>query len=105
MTIFFSPLLYNNKFVIDFKQKSQIFSSHFFNQYSPLPNSSNLPLTSTNNSLNSFKFNTDDIKNVRKNQNPNNDYGHDMISFHMIKIWGNFICKPLEIIYNACLGV
>lgn len=59
------PLLPNNKFVFDFKEKSEI-----FNQCSLIPNSGTLPSASTlliHRSLHSFQF-ADNIKIVINNQ-------------------------------------
>ena len=36
--------------------------------------------------------------------NPNKVHGHDMISIHMVKIYGESICKPLEFVFGTSLN-
>ena len=40
-----------------------------------------------------------------KNLNPNKSHGFDMFSIHMIKICGESILKPLELIFKSCLEI
>ena len=37
------PIFYDNRFITDFKQKAEIFNSHFFKQCTPLINNSKIP--------------------------------------------------------------
>ena len=40
-----------------------------------------------------------------KNLNPNKSHGFDMITIRMIKICGESILKPLELIFKSCLEI
>ena len=57
----------------------------------------------TNKSLDSVNFTTDDISKLINNVDPNKAHGHDMLSIRMIKLYRNYISKPLLIILNDCL--
>ena len=45
-------------------------------------------------------FSIDEIGNIMRGLHPNKAHGQDNISIRMLKIYGNSICKPLEIIYK-----
>ena len=71
------PLLHQDKFVTDFKEKVNIFNNLFAGQCSIVRNNSELPATltkKTRESLSTINFSTDDI------------LGHDMIGIRMIAI-------------------
>ena len=51
-----------------------------------------------------FQFTTDDIKSIINKLDPNKAHSHDMISIRMIKLCGDFIYKPLEMIFKSCLN-
>ena len=100
-----SPIYYNN-YIIDFKEKTQIFNDFFSNQCTLVENTSKLPTDSfkrTNSLLSTVSFTKDDIAKIIKNLNPNKAHGFDMISIRMIKICGESILKPLELIFKSCL--
>ena len=44
-----------------------------------------------------------DIANIIENLNPNKAHGFDMISIRMLKICGDSILKPLELIFKSCI--
>ena len=61
------PLIHNNKFVTDFKEKSELFNSFFAKQCSLIENASTLPyevLLRTDKSLNNIIFSEEDILKV-----------------------------------------
>ena len=100
------PLLHQDKFVTDFKEKTNIFNNFFANQCSIVSNNSELPVTLTrkaHESLSTIDFSTDDILKIIRNLDPNKAHGHDMISIRMIKICDTSICRPLKLIFQACL--
>ena len=91
---------------MDFKEKVELFNSHFATQCSLISNSSKLPSLIkylTGNRLFLVSFCHDKVAQVIQILDPNKTHGHDNISIHMVKICGPSIYKPLEIIFNECL--
>ena len=86
--------------------KDRVFNNFFKKQCTLVENSSKLPIDSskrTNNLLSTISFTKDDIANIIKNLNPNKAHGFDMISIRMLKICGDSILKPLELILKSCI--
>ena len=100
------PIYHNNNYITDFKEKAQIFNDFFAKQCTLVENTSKLPTDSfkrRNNLLSTISFTKDDIAKVIKNLNPNKAHGFAMITIHMLKICGDSILKPLELISKLCL--
>ena len=107
------PIYHKNNYITDFKEKAQIFNDFFAKQCTLVENSSKLPTYSfkrTNNLLFNYlllnyllTITKDDIAKIMKNLNPNKAHGFDMISIRMIKICGESVLKPLELIFKSCL--
>ena len=100
------PIYHNGKFVSDIKKKCDLFNSYFAEQCTPLVNNSKLlsVLTvPTESLLESFYFSADHMGDIIKKLDPNKAHGHDMITIHMLKLCGDSIWKPLEIIFKNCL--
>ena len=100
------PLLHQDKFVTDFKEKANIFNNFFANQCCIVSNNSELPVIltrKTHESLSTIDFSTDDILKIIRNLDLNKAHGHDMISIRIIKICDTSICRPLKLIFQACL--
>ena len=100
------PLFHENRFIINFKEKAELFNSFFSNQCSLLKNCSKLPTNLryvTDKRLRTINFTTDNIEKIIVGLNPNKAHGHDNISIRMLKICGNTICKPLELIFKQAL--
>ena len=100
------PLFHNNNFIFNFKEKSEIFNEHFSEQCSLIQNKSTTPSVFTpltQNLLSLFQFTADDIKSIINTLDPNKAHSHDMISILMIKLSGDSIYKPLEMIFKSCL--
>ena len=100
------PLIHNNRFVVDFKEKSELFNSFFVKQCTRIETGSNLPtqiLRRTNESLNTINFTEDDILNVIRKLDPSKAHGHDQISIRMVQICDKAICKPLHLIFSSCI--
>ena len=77
------PLFHNGKFIMDFKEKTELFNDFFSKQCSLVNNNSKLPSVLTKEtckSISSIKFSRYDILKINRNFNPNKDHGHDMIS-------------------------
>ena len=98
------PLIHNNQFSVDFKEKSELFNSFFAKQCTHIEPGSSLPtqlLRRTNESLNTISFTEDDILNVIKKLDASKAHGHDQISIHMVQICDKAICKPLHLIFSS----
>ena len=90
----------------DFKEKAELFNSHFATQCSLISSSSKLLSHIqylTNNRLSCVSFFHDKNAKVIQNLDPNKAHGHDNISIRILKVWGSSIFKPLEIIFHQCL--
>ena len=77
---FVPPLIHNKQFVVDLKEKSELFNSFFAKQCTHIETGSSLPtqlLRRTNESLNTINFIEDDILNVIRKLDPSKAYGHD----------------------------
>ena len=102
------PIYHNDKFVSDIKKKCDHFNSCFADQCTLLVNDSKLPsvlTVHTESLLESFHFSTDHIGDTIKKLDRNKAHEHDMISIRMLKLCGDSIWKPLEIIFKNCLKV
>ena len=100
------PLFHNNKFATDLKEKAELFNSLFAKQCSLIKNDSKIPPRlhfPIDKRLSTVKFVNTDILKIIQNLNPNKAHGHDKISIRMLKICGNSLCRPLELIFNDCL--
>ena len=100
------PSFNENRFITDFKEKAELFNSFFSSQCSLLKNCSKLPTKLryiTDKKLRTINFTTDNIKKVIVSLNPNKAHGHYNISIRILKICGNTICKPLELILKQAL--
>ena len=98
------PLFHNNNLISNFKEKSKLFNEHFSEQCSLIQNKSTIPSVFTlltHNLLSSFQFTAKDIKSIINKLDPNKVAGHNMISVRMIKLRGNSIYKPLEMILKS----
>ena len=102
-----SPLYYENRFIRGFKEKAELFNCFFSKQCSLLANHSELPTSlsfQTNKQLSSVTFSAvEDIGKIIQFLDHNKAHGHDNISIRMLKICGDTICKPLEMIYSQAL--
>ena len=76
-----TPLFHQNCFITDFKEKAQLFSILFSKQCSPIPNNSSLPA---------------DVNYIT-------DKRLSTVSILMLKICGDSICVPLEMIFKQAL--
>ena len=100
------PIFHDNKFITDFKQKAEIFNSHFPKQCKPLINNSKIPSEcprKSNESLSSITFEINDIEKIIKNLDPSKSHDHDMLSNRMMKLCRESIYKPLNLIFKSCL--
>ena len=99
-------MFHNNKYIVDSKEKSEIFNTLLPEQCSLIPNKSVLPSELpllTENSLANCHFSKNDILQIIRNLDSNKAHGHNMISIRTLKLCGDSICKPLEITFKTCL--
>ena len=99
------PILHDNKFITNFKEKAEIFNNFFAKKCSLINTSSDFPsvLSKKTYKLQSaIYFTSDDILQIIMKIDPNKAYGHDMVSIRMIKICEASICKPLKLIFRSC---
>ena len=83
-----------------------MFHNFFVDKCSILRNKSELPATlseKTHESLTTIDFSINDNLKIIRNLDPNEAYGHDIISIRMVKICDDSICKPLKLIFQSCL--
>ena len=99
------PLFRQNRYITKYKDNAELFNNFFANQCSVITNSSVIPsllFKRAENVVCSIKFGSDDIAKIIHNLDPNKAHGHDMISIHMLKICGNSIYKPIQLIFRPC---
>ena len=99
-------MYHNNNYITDFKEKAQTFNDFFAKQCRLVESTSKLPTDSfkrINNLFSTISFTKDDIAKIIRNLNPNRAHSCSMISIRMLKICGDSIFKPLELIFNSCL--
>ena len=101
------PLLFHeNHFITDFKEKAELSNSFFSNQCSFLKNCSK-PSTNPrfvgDKRLRTINFTVDNIEKIFVSLNSNKALGHNNISISVLKICGDTICKPLELIFKQAL--
>ena len=80
------PLLRNGQFIMDFKEKAELFNDFFTRQCSLIDNNSEIPSVLTKikcQSLSIVEFSTYDILKIIRNLNPNKAHGHDMTSIRI----------------------
>ena len=89
-----------------FQKKAKLFNSFFSNQCSLLKCCSKLPTNPscvTDKELRTFNFTVYNIEKNIVSFNLDKANGHDNISIPMLKICGDTICKPLELIFKQAL--
>ena len=100
------PLIHQNKYLTDFKEKTEIFNSFFAEQCSLMNNSSKLPSTfwkGTKKFISSILISSNDLAKIIWNLDPQEAHGHHIISIRMLRIRGESISKHLEIILKSCI--
>ena len=55
--------------------------------------------------LSSFRFAKENILQIIHNLDPSIAHGYDEISIRMLKMCGDSICRPLNIIFKTCLRI
>ena len=96
------PLLVEGNFVTECKEKATIFNDYFAKQCTPFQTGSTLPplIYHTNQRLSVFDITTNEILDLLKVLKSNKANGPDEISVSMIKLCGEDLCKPLQLIFK-----
>ena len=100
------PLFQQNRYITKYKGKTELFNNFFANQCSLIKNSSVLPsvlFKRTENVISFIDFGSNGIAKIIQKLDRNKAHGHDMISIRMLKICGNSIYKPLQLIFRSCI--
>ena len=94
------------QYAIDFRKKAEFVDSFLANQCSRIKNSSKPPSSFSKrieNSISSAIFYRNDNFKIIQNLDPNKARGHDKISICNIKICGQSIIRPLQVIFKSCI--
>ena len=99
------PLLIDNKFVLNCKEKAIIFNDFFSNQCKPIQNGSLLPHFRylTQSRISNVLIDGDEILTLIRNINPNKSNGPDLITGHMLHLCDESIVLPLKLIFSNIL--
>ena len=100
-------VFFDNKFVIDFKEKAELFNLFFTEQCSLPKNNKKVPknlLFLTEKRFSNVQVSNENIIKIINNLDPNKAHGNEMISIRMLKLCGLSLCKPLSIIFKSCLS-
>ena len=101
------PIFHSNKYVTDITEKSEIFTFSFANQCSLRPDNSILPSEIKllkEHTLISCDFSEPEIFQMINSQDSNKAHGHNVISIRILKLCGESICRPLNIIFTTSLN-
>ena len=99
------PLLINNRFILDCREKAKFFNDFFSQQCQPIINSSVLPnyIFLTNKRIDQLTIRNDEIIALIRNINPNKATGSDGISGQMLLQCDDSAILPLKIIFRNIL--
>ena len=100
------PIIKNDKYISNFKEKADVFNRYFSLQCRPLNTDSLLPNFTplTASKLDKINFDPKDIVSIINKLNSKKASGHDGISIAMLKLCPIEISKPLSLIFSACLS-
>ena len=99
------PLLVDDKYVTNCKEKAALFNNYFSLQCTPFMNNSVLPTMTfrTNSKINSFEITLNEISDIITGLDINKAHGPDNISVNMIQLCGQHLCIPLKVIFENIL--
>ena len=95
------PLLVNNVFILNCREKAKMFNDHFSNQCRLITNDSVLPAFNflTDKRIDRILIRRDEIVSLIRNLNPNKATGSDGISGQMLLSCDDSVGLPLKIIF------
>ena len=99
------PLLVNNRFILDSREKAKLFNDYFSEQCKPIINSSILPIFNflTEKRIDYLNIGNEEIITLIRNINPNKATGSDGISGQMLLLCDDSVTLPLKIIFRNIL--
>ena len=99
------PLLVNNIFILDCKEKAKKINYFFSNQCRLIANNSILPTFNflTDKRIDQISFRKDEIVSLVRNLNPNKASGSDEISAQMLVVCDDTVGTPLKLIFENIL--
>ena len=99
------PILVNNLFVLDCKEKAKLFNDLFSDQCKLISNSSTLPnfYYHTDKRLDAIIIQNEEILSLIRSINTNKASGCDGISGHMLRLCDDSFVLPLKIIFDNIL--
>ena len=99
------PILVNNLFILNCKEKAKHFNDFFSQQCKPIINSSILPSLNflTDERIDHVTILSDEITSLIRNLNPDKATGSDGISGQMLLLCDNSVVLPLKIIFQNIL--
>ena len=99
------PLLINNRFILDCREKAKLFNDYFSEQCKPIINSSILPFFNflTEKRIDHLNIGNEEIITLIRNINPNKATGSDGISGQMLLLCDDSVTLPLKIIFRNIL--
>ena len=100
------PLLINNVFILNCREKAKLFTDFFSQQCKPVNNDSVLPNFNylTNEKIEHIPIENEDIISLIRKLNPNKANGSDGISGQMLLLCDDSVILPLRIIFNNILS-
>ena len=99
------PLLLNNRFILDCKEKAKLFNDFFSQQCQPIIKSTVLPISFflTEKRIDQLNIGNDEIIALIRNINPNKATVSDGISGQMLLLCDDSVTLPLKIIFRNIL--
>ena len=100
-----TPILINNQFILDCREKAKRFNDFFSQRCKPVINSSILPnpILLTDKIIDQLSIGNDGIITLIRNINPNKATGSDGISGQMLPLCDDSVILPLKIIFSNIL--
>ena len=95
-------LFHQNTYVTEFRKKAGLLNCFFAKQCFIINSSSELLFNlckKADKSISTITFASDDIATIIQNIDPNKAQGHHMLSIRMMTLCGEWICKPLGLIF------
>ena len=99
------PLLVDDKYITNCKEKASFFNDFFSSQCTPIVNNSVLPdiRFHTTSRLSCFQISLAEISAIITGLNVKKAHGPDLISANMVKLCGEHLSVPLKIIFENIL--